>query len=359
MRRTSMFVCVLALPAMLGKLHADEPKASDDQATAATSSVGEATSPAQVADPEVIRLRLMDGALISGKLTVPEIDVETEFGKLTVPIVRIRSMRPGLGSHPKLGRQIHELIEDLGASQFDRREAAQKALIKLGAAARGELDRRQDMGEKERRTRIKAILAELDEREQAFDADLNEPTANDGEMIQQDTVETMQFTIVGRIVPQEFTINSPYGPLHVKLSDIRSADRDVIKSETLRKSLAVEGTHLAPAGMKPARLNLQRGDRVSISASGTITMTPWGSRAFSTPDGASNYGWFVQNEIPGGALVAKIGDSGPIFKVGSKHAFVADRSGDLQLGVAAANNPHPHNQAFPGQYNVNVVVRRK
>ena len=266
---------------------------------------------------------------------------------------------PGLGSHPKLGRQLNELIEDLGASQFDRREAAQQALIKLGAAARGELERRQDVGEKERRTRIKAILAELDEREQAFDADLDEPTANDGEMIQQDTVETMQFTIVGRVVPQEFTINSPYGPLHVKLSDIRSADRDVMKSETLRKSLAVEGTHLAPAGMKPARTNLQRGDRVSISASGTITMTPWGSRAFSTPDGASNYGWYVQNEIPGGALVAKIGDSGPIFKVGSKHAFVADRSGELQLGVAAANNPHPHNQAFPGQYNVNVVVRRK
>lgn len=357
MRRPAILVCVLAFPALLGELEADEPKPGNGQSSAATSSVDKATSPTTPADPEVIRLRLMDGSLISGKLTVPQIDVETEFGKLTVPIVRIRSMRPGLGSHPKLGRQLNELIEDLGASQFDRREAAQKALIKLGAAARGELERRQDVGEKERRTRIKAILAELDEREQAFDAGIDDAEADDVEMIQQDTVETTQFTIVGRIVPQEFTINSRYGPLHVKLSDIRSADRDVTKSETLRKSLAVEGTRLAPMGLKPARLKLQRGDRVSVAAAGTITMTPWGSRAFSTPDGASNYGWYVQNEIPGGALVAKIGDSGPIFKVGSRHAFVADRSGELQFGVATVNNRG--NQALTGQYNVNVVVRRK
>ena len=94
MRRTAIFVCALAFPALLGKLKADEPKAGDDPSAAATSTVDEATSPTRPADPEVIRLRLMDGALISGKLTVPEIDVETEFGKLTVPIVRIRSMRP-------------------------------------------------------------------------------------------------------------------------------------------------------------------------------------------------------------------------------------------------------------------------
>lgn len=355
MRRAAILISVLTWSASLGALAAEERKPDEAQPSEATSSTGGAKQPEPPADPELIRLRLMDGSLITGKLTVREIEIETEFGKLTAPIARIRSMRPGLGSHPKLSRQIHELIEDLGANQFDRRESAQRALIKLGVAARGELEQRLEDRDNERRTRVKAILAELDEREEAFDADISEEDRE--EMAPQDTLETAEFTIVGRIVPQEFTINSPYGPLNVKLSDIRSADRDVVKRETLRKSLAVEGTHQVQMGLKPARLRLERGDRVSISASGTITMAPFGSRAFSTPDGAANYGWYVENQIPGGALVAKIGDNGPIFKVGSKHAFVADRAGELQLGIGSANNPG--NQVFPGQYNVNVVVRRK
>src|SRR6185312_9065733 len=123
---------------------------------------------------EQIRLHLMDGSLISGKLTVSEIEVETEFGKLTVPVLRIRKLRPGLGSHPQLGRQVQQLIEELGSNQFESREAAQKALLKLGLAVRAELEQRQEDRDNERRTRIKAILAELDELEESADGDPDE-----------------------------------------------------------------------------------------------------------------------------------------------------------------------------------------
>jgi hypothetical protein len=364
MHRAAALFGSLALFATLGGLQADEPaskpEAAKSSATPGTSTptpAGSAPSPSTPTDPEVVRLHLMDGSLISGKLTVAEIDVETDFGKLTVPVTRIRSFRPGLGSHPQLGRRVHELIEELGANQFDQRESAQKALVKLGISVRHELERREDDRDNERRTRIKAILAELDESEGAADEVSEDADQDRTAMIQQDTVETTEFTIVGRIVPKDFTINSPYGPLNVKLSDIRTGERDVNKSETLRRSLAVEGTHLVHMGLKPAKVRVDRGDRISITASGTISMTPWGNRAFSTPDGAANYGWYVENQIPGGALVAKIGDNGPIFKVGSKHTFIADRAGELQFGIGVANNHG--NQVFPGQYNVNLVVRRK
>ena len=49
------------------------------------------------------------------------------------------------------------------------------------------------------------------------------------------------------------------------------------------------------------------------------------------PDGAPNYGWYVPNQIPGGALVAKIGDKGTIFKVGRQMTFTAKNSGDTAL----------------------------
>lgn len=362
MHRAAVSLGGLAFLAALGPLQADEPKPEQAKPAATLpatepASAGKMPSEGSPTDPELLRLHLMDGSLISGKLTVTEIEVETEFGKLTVPVTRIRSFRPGMGSHPQLSRRVNELIDDLGSNQYDRREAAQKALLKLGGSIRHELERRQEDRDNERRTRIKAVLTELDEREEAADAVFEDADQDQAVMLQQDTVETTEFTIVGRIVPKDFTINSPYGPLNVKLSDIRTGQRDVNKSETLRKSLAVEGTHLVHLGPKLAKVRVERGDRVSVAASGTLTMAPWGNRAFSTPDGAPNYGWYIENQIPSGALVAKIGDSGPIFKVGSKHVFVADRAGELQFGIGVLNNHG--NQVFPGQYNVNVVVKRK
>ena len=118
-----------------------------------------------------------------------------------------------------------------------------------------------------------------------------------------------------------------------------------------------EGAHMVFLGLKASNIHVERGDKVSISASGMVTMTPWGNRAFSSPDGAANFGWYIEGQIPGGALVAQVGETGPIFKVGSKHTFTSDRAGTLQFGIALAGN-HA-NQTFPGQYNVKVVVRRK
>lgn len=329
-----------------------EPKPAEAQPSPSSST----PAPASPGD-EQIRLHLMDGAVIAGKLTVSEIDVETDFGKLTVPVARIRRLRPGLNSHPQLGNRLKELVEELGAVQFDRREAAQKELLKLGPATRAALEERQEDRDTERRTRIKAILAELDDREESA-ADDDDESAAGGAMSYQDSVETTDFTIVGRIMPKEFAIDSPYGRLNVKLSDIRTAERDIAgKQETLRKNLSVEGHFLVNAGLKDSQIQLAKGDKVTVSATGLITMTPWGNRAFSSPDGAANFGWYQENQIANGALVAKIGDSGPIFKVGSKLAFTADRSGTLRFGVAMQQNHG--NQVFPGQYTLKVVVRRK
>ena len=94
--------------------------------------------------------------------------------------------------------------------------------------------------------------------------------------------------------------------------------------------MTVEGTNLVDAAISKTRACASsRGDKVTIAADGTITMTPWGNQALSTPDGAPNYGWFVQNKIAGGTLVGKIGPQGSVFRIGSKHTFTADRTGVL------------------------------
>ena len=89
--------------------------------------------------PRHIRLHLLDGSVISGDLSVSEISVETDFGKLVVPIDRLRSFTPGLDSNTKLAERIDTLIKNLGSDDYQTREQAQKARRRSGRKAQREL----------------------------------------------------------------------------------------------------------------------------------------------------------------------------------------------------------------------------
>ena len=68
----------------------------------------------------------------------------------------------------------------------------------------------------------------MNEFEQAQDdaEELGDKSSGAAAYIQDDTIATSEFTIVGRIVPQSFAVSSLYGPLTIKLTDIRGVDTD-------------------------------------------------------------------------------------------------------------------------------------
>jgi hypothetical protein len=176
-------------------------------------------------------------------------------------------------------------------------------------------------------------------------------------LTQRDQVETTEFSVVGRITAQTLTVASLYGPLTVKLGDVRRGQRDAVRRSDMRKTVGVDGSFIVQRSLKDTRIHLERGDKVTITAEGNITMTPWGNGASSTPDGAGNYGWYLPNLIPSGALVAVVGSGDNVFKVGSKASFKAERSGNLRLGIGMQADYS--NQNFPGRYNVKIKVERR
>lgn len=307
-------------------------------------------------DPDAIMLYLMDGSVIAGKLSLKEIAVQTDFGDLSVPVRSIKSITPGLQSHPALAKQISQLIADLGSSNYNDREKAQQALLKMGLPVRAELERHQNDGDVERRNRIKAILTEFDQLSEDQEDVGDGQTASNESLRHRDTVETTEFTIVGKIVPQSFDVSSLYGSLNVKLADIRRAQRDMGRKEDVRQTFTVDASQFAMRNPLTTSIRVERGDIITITADGTLNMTPWGSGAISTPDGAPNYGWFIAGQIPNGALVGKIGNEN-FAKLGSKSTITASRSGVLQLAIGMQND-YAENQ-FPGKYTVKVRVQKK
>jgi hypothetical protein len=310
--------------------------------------------------PRHVRLHLRDGSVLAGDLTVDKIDVETDFGRLSIPVERIVSFRPGLESSPERLVEIDELVEKLGHDDFNTREQAQKDLLKLGLPLRREIEQRLAANgdeNAERRTRLAQILKDLEQQadqvDESADSQSSEPWAR------QDTIVTAHFTVVGKIVDQEFKVVSKYGSLDVKLGDITFAGRAGGAKPEVRRTVVVAGTNLAQTNFKSSGLRVERGDKVTVRADGQIQMTPWGGGHSTTPDGGAYYGWYRPNEIEGGSLVAKIGDSGPVFKVGSKKTFVARQSGVIQFAMAMQDQYSQQGYQFPGQYNVKVSVEPK
>jgi hypothetical protein len=302
-----------------------------------------------------MRLHLMEGSVVSGKLSTESVTMETAFGKLEVPVASIVSFTPGLDSHPEERKKIGRLIQQLGSNAAAERDTAERALTDMGKAIQNELARYAADDDTERRTRVQKILAELEEVED--DDDLDPAVARP--WLAQDSLETTLFTVVGKIAPQAFDLQTQFGPLKVAISDIRRGDRETELKPEIRKLVAVRGENLVQLNLVNSGVRLNRGDKVQITADGKLTMSPWGNNSVSTPDGSEQFQWYVPNQIPGGALVARIGSGGKIFKVGSKHSLTATKPGILYFGIAMNPQFASQDYNFPGGYDVKVRVNAK
>ena len=313
-------------------------------------------APAVQLGPRFVRLHLQDGSVISGDLTVSEIAVDTQFGKLVVPIDKIRSFSPGLDANQKLDDQIQGLIKNLASDDYKTREQAHKDLAAMGRTVQKELEKFVADENAEVKRHVTEILKELEEASEDYE--------EEGETAAQplprlDTVVTTDFTVLGRVEPSQFEIQSKYGPLTIQLADIARGEREIAERESLRRSINVDAANLAQRGFKKTNVRVQAGDRITITAEGNLVMSPWGSNAQSGPDGMPNYGWYIPNQIPGGALCAKIGDKGTVFKVGSRSSFVAKQSGVIELAIGMQGEYANQGYQFPGEYRVKLKVDPK
>jgi len=336
------------------------PPIESDQPTATAGEAGEeeappvdaATEPPTDAPPksDVLKFHLMDGTIITGKLTTQAIPVKTEFGKLIVPIDAIQSFAPGLASHPEIDQKITQLINELGSPDAKKRDKAQAALQSYGPGLIPELQRFANDPDAERKVRIATILEELySVSDDEFDAEQGPALS----MFRLDQIVTEQFTVAGNIEQSTFNIKSKFGELVVKLQDIKGVERVRGDSHEIRKIVEISGTDMTCRAYKKTGIRVNRGDRIIISSDGRITMSPWGSNSVSGPDGIPQNGMYINN-IPMGALAGRIGDSGEEFLVGSKNSFVAKKSGVLQLGFAMQANWA--NYQFPGKYETRIRV---
>ena len=323
------------------------PPAPPTPAAAAPASAG----PRTPTGPSELKIMLMDGSIVSGKLSISELAIDTKFGTLKIPVDQVQSLRPGLQSHPKFKETVEGYINDLAADGFPDREKAQAALTRIGPEIKSELERQIKTSQAEKQMRLQKIVEEFESQME------DEDSGKSRQWTPEDVIVTPGFTVVGRIVTPGFAVTSPYGTLQLKFEDIREARRDDQMPEDINKSVTIAGTTINTKTPVNSNIRLTKGDQVTISASGNIVLTPWGQQN-TTPDGNTDIGNNGTGGFPIGTLYARIGDSGPYIKVGSKASFTAPSSGVLNLGISFPNSNYGSTQ-FPGEYQAKIRVVKK
>jgi hypothetical protein len=324
-------VTVAALFAVVGALAAPAGEAAPPK-------------PEEPKKPQAV-FTLADGSRVVGDTSVKEVVIKTAYGDVTVPIADVLRLRVARSSDRETRDRVAALIKQLGAANFDDREKAYDELTKMGPVALGQLRDAAKHPDAEVRSRVEKLLVDL---ERVPDEEAEEEDGPLGGDV--DELVARHFTLRGVIKLEKFDVKTRYGKLEIPRDDIVTAS--FARPDAATKNLKVTGTHTL-ASMLGTGLRLKPGDRVMVRASGTINFRNWGENC--GPDGNQDRFGAQPNNLPGMALVGRIGQNGKPFLLGSSKQFAAEGEGELFVGLAFGRNTGE----TTGEYKVRVVATPK
>src|SRR2546422_5971257 len=214
---------------------------------------------------------LHDLSKIAGYPKLEALQVDTQYGPLSIPkdqLVRIRFARRLAAD---LQAKIQELIDELGDADFDKREAATQALKEVGPSALELLQKATKSTNEEIKNRSEILVGQLSkpaEGKASEDENLVQLAGSDDEIV------TTRMTIKGRIPQDEFIIESRYGELRVRTSDLTGISFRPTGPSSLKADVTTQ--HQPQSNWLDTKFDLVKGQKLKLEASGQVTVRNYG-----------------------------------------------------------------------------------
>ena len=286
------------------------------------------------------------------------IEVNTEFGKLSVPVQAIRRIDFGLHLPDGADKKIASAIKRLTSAQFKerRRDFLRVSLVALGAFAYPSLMQAAKSSDAETSKRAQDALAKIKAKVPAKELHLSAD----------DKIVTARFTIVGRILTPTIKAKSEYfGDAEHALAKLRhlrlladSRDLEVVVDagnvEHARPDQWFDdGNAAIDSYQRTCRSRQQRRSRTTPHVARDLHLSgPRGYTRTAAGLGKKKGGRDVARSSPG-TLLGRIGVNGETFIIGDRYEGVPEREGKLYLQIV----PSPYEAASVGSYQVKIMVR--
>ncbi len=291
---------------------------------------------------QTAEVRFQDGSLVRVSIDQPAIDVQTRYGKLTVPIAEIRRIELGLHWPPGRREQLERAIQALASNAYKEREQATRELLDAGPLA-WPLLKQAKASDPEAIQRSAGLLKRL---EAKYPQELLQRRETD-------LVYTAEFPVVGRILaPALKATSAHFGDLSLKLADLRTLTFRGPDQTELTIDAAKHGS--APDQWLDTGINLDADVRLLINADGQVDLWPQGSGQYmATPKGYTTAG--KGSTFLAGALVGRVGDHGKQFLIGERYDGAPGEEGRFYVHIV----PSPWNNASTGSYRARISTSFK
>lgn len=291
------------------------------------------------AEPCAVQVYFDDGSVMRMVLLQESVDIETKYGKLTVPAADIRHIDLAFRLPEETVRKIDMALKDLGHDLHARREAATKELVAVGLPAMPTLERAMKSGDPEVARRAATVFAQIKEGVPA--EQLRFPT--------QDVIQTSEFPVKGRMLTTVLRARTAYfGEVELRIGDLRHLRWITSSNDAV---LTVDAALYAnPNQWMETELAVSPLSPILITVSGQVDLWPQTPGQYMT--GPTGYQAGRAGHLPG-MLLGKVGENGKVFAIGERYEGTPGQDGKLYLQIV----PSPWGNPSSGGYAVKVASR--
>jgi len=302
------------------------------------------------------RLTLRDGDIITGSAKLDNISLQTQWGKLDIPLKDISEMILGIQPETSSKDKIKALLIDLNNSTLDIRKKAYESLVALPIGCipvmEDIISTEENVASMNDDYTASMALSELKS---------NYNYAEDTES--EDVIVTsVGYRIGGELNLKNISLKTEYGNLEVPRAKIKSVvvffkSNDGSESTfILNANKNISGN--TNGGWLKTSIYVKSGQKISIIASGEVTLASLSGYKYK-PGGASssdNSSTYTDSEYSTstyptyGNLVYKIGENGTMMKAGAMFKGNAAASGYLYISIYET----VYNAANTGSYTVKI-----
>lgn len=278
--------------------------------------------------PRKARVGLADNQALVGSFVEESLTVHTRYGVLTVPVAEVVQIhfRPRLDAES--AAKFEKLVARIARGK-DGSERILERLRRLGVRAYHELVKAKETADDAVGAQLEPLIDEIRSRDGAYLEEFDE-------------VVTERFTLRGLIGEPTFRFECLAATLEIPCAEIVHV---TFRELEVRKTWKVTPQHMETRGFLDTKHALRKGQRISLSASGSMVVD---GKTFG-PGGISNHTW---NGRRLGCLQWRVG--GGAWKIlNSSFEGKADQKGTLQLSV------HVHNTGGSGEFKVSLKTKKR
>lgn len=282
---------------------------------------------------QTAEVRYLDGSVIVMTFEAKDVELQTKYGKLAVPLSDIRRIDVGVQQSAADLKEFAAMADDLGSQTYKKREDATVKLLAGGPNAYVFV-RSWKPPDLETQTRRAKIVRDFESSLSAEMMGRSDKTV----------VQTAEFTASGKLVGEDLMARSAnFGLQAVKFNSIISI---VVEQPTILLEVDAKNS----AKWIDTELQIDNRAAVKFVAEGQVDLWPQEpGRYLVGPQGYSAVG--LNSTFMAGQLIGRVGEKGTPFVVGLSLSLTSYESGKLQIQIV----PPPWAGSDPvGTYRVRV-----